>query len=99
MSRTLTSPRSHASSSTWRSSFPSASEATSLGRRNPRKRNRGAFMVVAFWAEISVDVNKRGSLDNSRIWVINFGEVGGLRMVENSDPGIPRDLFLAVGNK
>ena len=56
-------------------------------------------MVVAFWAEISVDVNKRGSLDNSRIWVINFGEVGGLRMVENSDPGIPRALFLAVGNK
>src|SRR5437762_3051225 len=44
MSRTLTSPRRQVWSRTCRSSLPSASEATSLGRRNPRKKNRGAFM-------------------------------------------------------
>src|SRR5258708_31233396 len=46
MSRTLTSPRRQASSRTCRSSFPSASRATSLGRRNPRRRNLGGFIVA-----------------------------------------------------
>src|SRR4029078_4420244 len=37
--------RAQVSSSTCRSSFPSASEATSLGRRNPRRKNRGESII------------------------------------------------------
>jgi hypothetical protein len=45
MSRTLVSPRRHISSSVCRSRCPSAVEATSLGRRNPRSRKRGGFIL------------------------------------------------------
>src|SRR5436190_5992316 len=48
MSRTLTSRRFQVSSSTARSSLPSASDTTSLGRRKPRRRNRGGLMVSYF---------------------------------------------------
>src|SRR6266849_5687238 len=59
MSRTLTSPRCQVWSSTWRSSLPSASRATSLGRRNPRNKNRGAFISTGILCGEHSDVNRR----------------------------------------
>src|ERR1044072_9453442 len=52
MSRTLTSPIRQVSSSTWRSSFPSAKQAISRGRRNPRRRKPVVFISRAFSAII-----------------------------------------------
>src|SRR5260370_40658455 len=59
MSRTLTSARCQVWSSTWRSSLPNASRATSLGRRNPRNRNRGAFISTGILCGEHSDVNRR----------------------------------------
>src|SRR5215813_6021606 len=50
ISRTLTSPKRHVSSRTWRSSLPSAKQAISRGRRKPRRRKREVFMSRAFSA-------------------------------------------------
>src|ERR1043166_2941861 len=52
ISRTLTSPIRQVSSSTWRSSFPSAKQAISRGRRNPRRRKPVVFISRAFSAII-----------------------------------------------
>src|SRR4026209_1102061 len=52
MSRTLTSPSRHVSSSTWRSSLPRAKPAISRGRLNPRKRKREVYISRAFSAII-----------------------------------------------
>src|SRR5712691_12067644 len=80
MSRTLTSPRCQAWSRTCRSSLPSASDATSLGRRNPRRRNRGAFMAESILKNQGSDVNSNlvDELDVNRVRndaaLVAFGE-------------------------
>src|SRR5436189_6420269 len=90
MSRTLTSPCRQAWSRTSRSSLPSASEATSLGRRNPRKKNRGAFMRRAFLNRVpDVSTPRFKSLDRPKysrlvlnvalVALVSRGNVGEVR--------------------